>query len=255
MEKWRQAVELFLKDWKENEEVIGALVCGSYVTGNPSEHSDIDLHILLKSGIDWRERGNKVVDGYLIEYFANPKEQILKYFHEEIASRSCVTAHMFSSGEILFDKTGELGEVVKQSADWMKKPFDEMSDISSEIKKYFLWDMQDNLHEVYKHSRETFSFVYHCYLKEIYATYSEYTGFPAASANKVIRFLENENDKKKYMIPDFPDKVFQNLFVKAAVSSDTNEMVILYENITNHVLNMMGGFKIDGWKIRTPLDI
>jgi len=112
MEKWRQAVELFLNDWKKMKTLLGRWFCGSYVTGNPSEHSDIDLHLLLKSGIDWRERGNKVVDGYLIEYFANPKEQILKYFHEEIASRSCVTAHMFASGEILFDKTGEeLGSI------------------------------------------------------------------------------------------------------------------------------------------------
>ena len=255
MEKWRQAVELFLKDWKENEEVVGALVCGSYVTGNPSEHSDIDLHILLKSSVDWRERGNKVVNGFLVEYFANTKEQILKYFREEMVTRRYVTAHMFGSGEILFDKTGELKDLVQQSVEWLEKPYHQMSDISKEIKKYFLWDMQDNLNEVYESNRDTFSFVYHCYLNEVYSTYSEFAGFPAASPNKVVRFLENENDKKKYMIPDFPDKVFQNLFVKAVMSSDTDEMVILYENITNHVLNMMGGFKIDGWKIRTPLDI
>ena len=48
-DKWKVALEKFLKKWENKKEVIWILVCGSYVTGNPSKHSDIDIHILLDS--------------------------------------------------------------------------------------------------------------------------------------------------------------------------------------------------------------
>lgn len=30
MAKWKIALETFLKEWQDKEEVVGALVCGSY---------------------------------------------------------------------------------------------------------------------------------------------------------------------------------------------------------------------------------
>ena len=71
MEKWELALKKFLKNWENKKEVVGAIVCGSYITGNPSNHSDIDIHLLLSSKTKWRERGNVIIDGILIEYFAN----------------------------------------------------------------------------------------------------------------------------------------------------------------------------------------
>lgn len=48
MAKWKIALEIFLKEWQDKEEVVGALVCGSYITGNPSKRSDIDVHIIWR---------------------------------------------------------------------------------------------------------------------------------------------------------------------------------------------------------------
>ena len=67
-ENWEKAVDKFIKKWKSKKEVIGALVCGSYVTGNPTKHSDIDIHIILDNKCNWRMRGDEYVDGFLMEY-------------------------------------------------------------------------------------------------------------------------------------------------------------------------------------------
>ena len=40
MEEWKIALEEFLKDWMSRNDVVGALVCGSYITGHPSKRSD-----------------------------------------------------------------------------------------------------------------------------------------------------------------------------------------------------------------------
>jgi len=71
---WQLALEKFLKEWKEKDFVEGALLTGSYAIGMETKYSDVDVYIILSDSVEWRERGNKVIDGVLIEYFANPPD-------------------------------------------------------------------------------------------------------------------------------------------------------------------------------------
>ena len=104
MKDWERATRKFLKNWENKKEVQGALVCGSYVTGRPTENSDIDLHIILDDSCTWRLRGNEVVDGFLIEYFVNPPHQIEKYLEGSYKNNRSTEAHMFTTGKIIFGK-------------------------------------------------------------------------------------------------------------------------------------------------------
>ena len=106
MDKWTLALETFLKDWKDRGDVVGALVCGSYASGYPSKRSDIDIHIILADHVEGRERGNRVVSGFLIEYFANPPAQIRKYYQEDFNRRRTMSMLQFKTGRIVFNYTG-----------------------------------------------------------------------------------------------------------------------------------------------------
>ncbi|MBT4376854.1 hypothetical protein HOD29_05775 [archaeon] len=81
---WEEALDKFLEGWKDKKEVLGINVCGSYVTSNPSKHSDLDVNIVLRDSCKWIERGNKIVDGVLIEYFVNPSWKIKEYMKEMV---------------------------------------------------------------------------------------------------------------------------------------------------------------------------
>ncbi len=37
---WEEKLNKFLENWEYMNDTIGILVCGSYITGNPSTHSD-----------------------------------------------------------------------------------------------------------------------------------------------------------------------------------------------------------------------
>ena len=50
MENWEIALNKFVDEWKSKPEVTGMIVCGSYITWNPTSHSDIDIQIILKEG-------------------------------------------------------------------------------------------------------------------------------------------------------------------------------------------------------------
>ena len=82
MNNWENALNKFIDQYKDEDYFLGAILTGSYATGNNDENSDIDVFIVTKDSTTWRERGNKLIDGYLIEYFINPVRQVLKEFEK-----------------------------------------------------------------------------------------------------------------------------------------------------------------------------
>ena len=252
MEKWMIALEKFLSDWKDKDKIIGVLVCGSFVTGGASKHSDIDVQIILDNEVTWRERGNKIVDVFLIEYFANPLYRYEGYFEEDYSRNRTVTAHMFATGKIIFDKTGDLTKLVVVAKKFLKKKFVKPKRAFIEMNKYHLWDALDNLGEVLDNNSKEFYFVYYSGLRDIYEVYSKFCRMNVSQSNKVERFLINKKDREKYLINDFPDEVFVKLFSKALVLNSPKKMFSNYKCLCLHVFRKMGGFEIDGWKFRSP---
>jgi len=254
MEKREIVLKKFIEKWETKQEVVGAIVCGSYITGNPSKHSDIDVHIILDSKTSWRERGNEIIDGILIEYFANPARMHQRYAKEDYQQRQKINAHMFSTGKVLFDRTGELAQIIQDSKKQLVREFSKPSNIENELSKYFIWDMCDNLEEVFESDGDDFIFVFHNELKRLFDSYSKYLQFDNIPPNKLIRFLRNEKDKKKYHIKDYPDINFVDFFIKTINLKQKPKMMEEYKKLTNYVLEKMGGFTIDGWKLRTPAE-
>jgi len=252
-ERWEIALLKFLKKWENKKEVIGAIVCGSFITGNPSKHSDIDIHIILDSNISWRERGNENIDGFLIEYFANPIKKHYEYAKEDYKQRRRVNAHMFSTGKVLFDKGGELNKLIRDSRKFLVKKYPKQNKILIELAKYHVWDMCDNLDEVYEIDANEFLFVLHNDLKNLFEIYSNFLQFDSIPIHKLRSFLVNDKDKKKYNVSTFPDEKFVKMLVNTINIKDSSKLMKQYKTLTKHVLDKMGGFSIDGWKIRSPV--
>ncbi|MGK0307867.1 MAG: hypothetical protein ACI8RP_000823 [Urechidicola sp.] len=161
---------------------------------------------------------------------------------------------MFTTGRVIFDKDDSLKELVKEAKRYMKKPFKKPNKSMNEINKYGLWDLQDNLEEVYKRGKNDFNYVYFNVLHETFQNYSKYLGYHSVPINRVRRFFTEKRDQQKYMIPEFPDKKFVTLFVKAMEEENREKMFEYSKKISKHVLNDMGGFKVDGWSIKTKTE-
>jgi hypothetical protein len=54
-------------------------------------------------------------------------------------------------------------------------------------------------------------------------------------------------------VSNFHDEEFVKMFVKAINIKDKSQMIKEYQKLTNHILDKMGGFNIDGWKIKSLL--
>lgn len=254
MSKWKVALEEFLKDWKDRCDVVGALVCGSYITGNPSKRSDIDVHLILSEDADWRERGNQVVHGFLIEYFVNPPRQIRKYFDEDFHSRRTMSMVQFMTGHTLFDKTGIISKLKIEAQKWLNREFGELSPILLEMKKYAIWDTLDNVKDCFEQGRLDFPFVYYNALAKLFSEYNQFLGLESIPFYQINSYLTDPTYLKKYLKKEFPDAKFQAAYVKALAELDKRKMMKTYEELAEHVLAKMGSFQIDGWKLRSAVD-
>ncbi len=251
-QKREMALQKFLSKRENKKEVIGALVCGSYVTGNPSKHSDIDLHIILHKDTKRRERWNEIVDGFLIEYFANPVSSLTKYFESDYKANKKITIHMVATGRILFDKTWELAKAVALAKKYVNKPMPKPGNTMIEVNKYMLRDTLDNLNEIYHKKGDEFHLAYYDLLYKLSETYSKFLQLEVPKAHKVKRFLTDKDDMKKYNFPNFPDKAFVKQFTSALKLHDHHSMMKKIKKLTHHVLDKMWGFDVDGRKLRTP---
>ncbi|NDI33922.1 nucleotidyltransferase domain-containing protein [Chengkuizengella sediminis] len=254
MEKWETALNSFLIEWKQRPEVTAVMVCGSYVTGNPSPRSDIDIHILLDDKVEWRERGNKVVDGFVIEYFANPPKQIIKYFEEDFNNKRTMSMVQFLTGNVLFDHTGIVEHLKTEAARWKNKIYERYDETLIEVKKYSIWDSYDNLLDCFEQHRPDFQLVYNNALSHLFNDYSSFLGYQQIPYYQLYTFLTNPIYHKKYLTNPFPDSQFSQLFIQAVEENSIELMMESFKNLTDYVLEKMGGFHIDGWKIKSSVE-
>lgn len=249
MENHLKAVEEFLEGWKDRPEVVGALLTGSYAAGTETEHSDIDVHIVLSDKVKWRERGNKMVDGHLIEYFANPAAQHARYFEEDFQEGDNADARMFAIGRILFDKTGEVAKLVSAAKRQLKRKLGPPSKRWLEFSKYGMWDQLVNLRDLHEEDSPAFGYLYNLHVGTVIKTYARFLGAEIGAPAKLHRFFSDKDFRKGQQLPVFPDARFAKMAKLCLEVQDFKEA----DKLTGYALKKMGGFDIDGWKVRSPL--
>jgi hypothetical protein len=255
MEKWEYALMKFLQPWMEQNCVLAALLTGSYATGNNNPSSDIDVHIVLSEEVDWRQRGNQVVDGYLVEYFANPARQIYAYMEEDRKCGSKADANMFCSGCVLFDKTGILSEIKERAANDLAEQLLALDAGSLAMIKYGIWDRYDELGVCHKTGSPYFINMYCSLLEFLLESYTRFLRTPKLPASKVYRFFKDAEYRKKYNLGNYPDSTFADLYLGCVEEKNADECWRLATELKDYVLLKMGGFEIDGWTFRSPLTV
>jgi hypothetical protein len=249
---WEAALDAFLARWRDRPEVTGALVCGSYVTGDPSPRSDIDLHILLKPSTPWRERGNDVVDGFLVEYFANPPHRIAEYFRGDYADNDHACATQFVTGRIVFDRTGVIAKLKKDAQRWIDKPFRKPTRVQVLLGNYGLWDNLDNFRDAVENAEPDLAWQYVHSLSNLLRVYTRYSGDCFLRFDKAYVGLTGDGLVKKYAQRPFSDRLFARRFAAGMLETDPAKMLSTLETLTRYVQRKTGGFEIDGFRLRSP---
>ncbi len=248
MEEHLKAVDEFLKDWLDRPEVVGAVLTGSYAAGTETAHSDVDVHILLADSVKWRERGNKRIHGHLIEYFANSAAEHRRYFRDDFRDGEHVDARMFAIGRILFDKTGAVSRLVAAARRQLKKKPGPVSKRWLELSKYGMWDQLENLRDLHRSDSPGFGYLYVRHVASVIRIYARFLRAETGAPDKLYLYFSDTAYRKGQRLPAFPDARFSRMAKLCLEVQDFAEA----EKLTRYVLEKMGGFNMDGWKLRSP---
>jgi predicted nucleotidyltransferase len=250
---WQRALQEFIAPYRARPDVIGALVCGSYVTGAPSPRSDIDVVIVLAPSAKFRERGNRIVSGYLFEYFVGPPAQFRAYFADGHARSRPNTATMFATGRVLFDPRGAVRRLRAQARQWLRRPLRPLQPSELAHERYFYWDSLDNLRDLDEQGSPAYAHAYHHHVYDVYSTYARFLRQPLVRPRQLYAYLSDARARKKYLQSPFPDRRFAALLRRALCASDARAMRQAAEALTAHATERLGGFEIDGFRLRTPV--
>lgn len=247
MEPWEKALGKFLVPWKTKKGIVGAIVAGSRTTSYFSKYSDIDVNIITTKNAR-RERGSRIVDGFMIEYFVNPPDKIRAYFRYGFSDNNLIIARIFAMGRIIFDN-GDVKKLKKAALNLMKRKFKKMPSRDKKASKYTALLNLDDLKGLYEKKSGNFDYFYFFCLERIINNYTKFMRCENPFPSKLLGFLENRKFRNEYMMEEFPDREFKKLLREALVTKSRKDKMRIMERITSHVTGKMGGIDIDGWKL------
>ncbi len=249
----RKDIEIKIKKFLDNYahilDVVGVLACGSYITGHPNKHSDLDLQLVLDSKCDYKEQGTRVVDGVIIDYHANTRRQNLAYFERDYNSICPIGQIMYSTGEIYFDKTGEVKWLKEEARKQLAMNYTDIVTEPNQLEIYSIWNDLDDLQAVLEEGRADFDFLYYnklnnllfCLYKKMKITFSLKTAY-GQLVSDIIR--------KKYLLEEIENKELRTLISVSIAESNKIKRFEAYTRICNYILNEYN-FKIDGFTFKS----
>lgn len=250
VEKWKLALKEFLKKYEEDDDVIGAVLCGSYATGNQNEYSDIDVHLILKNSVNYTERGNVDSNSYLIEYSMNPVWKYKEYMTENYNKNILTTANMLAYGKIIYDLDGSVKELQDLALDYIDRPLNNIKAETLDMNNYHLWDNLDELKVCLKENNPEFNLIYYNLLEQVYDAYSEYLSIPRLPKTKIYKILTDEDFRRKYHVFKLPENEFIKLYIKCFELQKPDIMYKNIEELINYYYKKQGGFNIRRFKLR-----
>lgn len=254
MNKWELVIEKFLDEYKNEDYFLGAILTGSYATGNNDENSDIDIYIVTSDDTKWRERGNKNIDGFLIEYFINPKRKILSYMEKELQDYHMSTTMIFVNAKILYDKDGsvqELIDIAKNNANLNNLA--NVDDFKYKMNCYGVWDGFDELESKYN-KHEDIDFSYYIFLQRVLEAYFYNKQIPSIPLNKIEIIFKNEEYREKYNVKKLPDQDFILRIIKCFDEKDYDKKFLFAKELYKYFLNQFNDFDINNLIVRSSAE-
>lgn len=253
MNDWKNAIEKFLDTYKNEDYFIGAILTGSYATGNQNVNSDIDIYIITKDDTTWRERGNKLVNGYLIEYFINPIKKINDYMEKEFKSYHISTTRIFANGIVLYDTNNIVANLISTAKENLTKEFEPLDESTYKMNCYGIWDGFDELEEKYKR-KEDIDFSYYIFLERMINSYYQNNQIASVPLNKIEYILKNEEYRKKYNINKMPNDNFCELLIKCFEEKDYDKKFNNAKELYQLFISEFKDFDINDFSLKSNVE-
>jgi predicted nucleotidyltransferase len=238
-DKVQLVLDKFTDPFRNDPNVIGILLTGSYAHSTPDSYSDLDVYIITNES-DWRERGNTFIDGYEVEYFINPTKQINVYMDEDETDLRPVTAHMLSYGKILYRKEitpNPMDQLIDRAKEIIDKPLPELDDLARELARYSFDDgVKDLLDSKSSNDLLAYHLMAHSMIKQVVTIFYR------------VKNVRQEKSKRMNKQLKEIDRQFLDLLMEVL---NQNYKFTPLNKLISYVENLIGGKRPSEWKLRS----
>ncbi|MGV8152562.1 MAG: nucleotidyltransferase domain-containing protein [Candidatus Nanoarchaeia archaeon] len=237
--KYQDALDLFVKKYKDNKNILGIFLTGSFIHSLPDKNSDLDVYIILKQSY-LRERGNTWINGIEIEYFINPVKQIEYYFKTESIKGAPCTAHMFVNSIILFQRDNTYNKLKNKAEIILNKKRKSMNPIEKELSSYQIDDLEKDLEDVY--------------LKKDWFAFNRIAIEIIQDSLEIFYKIKRINTQKPKRLLNYLDNIdprFALLYKNAVLEKETNKKYNYLVSLIRYLEKMLGGKRKKEWKLKT----
>ena len=127
----------------------------------------------------------------------------------------------FVTGEIVFDKTGELQTLKNEATKQLKREYEDLDVTPNGQKLYGVWDDMDDLQSILEEGRADFDFVYYYKLDRLLSCLFRTMKIPY-NVKTIYGHLTSPVTRKKYLLKEIKDKRIREL-VKTAIVENVRQ--------------------------------
>jgi len=160
----------------------------------------------------------------------------------------------FATGEIILDNSGKTQELKDKAKSMIEEFYANEKIGMSEYTKYGLWDRRDNLQDAFSNNRSDFDFLYYNILNGMIEEYMKAIHRPY----RLMAIFGNITDdivRRKYLLKDLPDIEISDLIAECITASTRDEKIKSVEKLYDKIINAFGGFEVDGFTLKSKLDV
>ena len=229
----------FIDDMKylENKHTLGCFFYGSSLTGFNNKNSDIDLHIIFDNEDPLRLiRGNKIVNGYRIEYFEKPINDLYLSIDNDFNRQNNALLSILGTSKIMFDKTGDLRKLQQYALDKFSNPLPPLDKEDAREYASILGNRMEKLEKACNDNSPYFYHLYHLTVEKIRKYYHRLTGNPEVQTSKVFRVYTDEKYRRSFYKENIPEQEFIDMYLDAICdnSLDKPSMLNKAQNLFNY---------------------
>ena len=252
MQDWEKALNKFMQQYINESWFEGAVLCGSYASGNQNKFSDIDVNIIGSNDLKWQEKSNCYIDGFLFEYTINPIWKNQEYMQSALECHTLTTQNMFAYGKILYDKNGVMKKLQEQSIRELAMEIKPFSEYDKDFKKYRLWCSYDDMMSV-KENGYPIDLIYWNLVGKLIEIYYDFKCLPHVPLEKIQQILTNKDFAKRYHADKLPDEKFIKLLLNC-FESETSNKISAIDELYHYVIKSGGGFDIGKFRGKQDLE-
>ena len=235
---FRNAIVDFLNKmgYLENKNCEGIVFYGSYSTGFYNDKSDIDLHIIFNN--DNPEiiiRGIDTIDGFRIEYFEKPLDDLYGRAINDFNNQSNVLLSMIGHGKVLFDRNGEIKKLQNYILKLYSVQLSGLSDNEIYEQIAIINNRMIDLERLGLINDDYFIHLYHLTVEKIRKFYYRKNGLPEIPTSKVLDFYKDDTYSNTIFKVTPPLEFIQLYYNCLDESKSNSERLNIIKDLYNYV--------------------